>query len=993
MLLNIIKNIFSRRSAPQDDGDRLRSQAEADALRERGEIRAAIAAYRKHLEIFPFDVDILNNLGCCLIDLGEHEAAGEQFELAFALDDTYKPALANYARHLLLQKKSDDSMRYLRIAKTYNHDDPSVHTILSSFALLYAEGDKSHEYGLRAWLGQFDELRAANCFLFNSTYADIDERVVAAEHRFWAETLKPLDAAQTLNTPPAERHFQFKDLPPKDGRVRVAYWSPDFRGHSVRYFFLPMLEGHDREHFEIIGYYDLADKDEITERIAASCDHFMWVNEMPDAELMKMIRSHDVDILVELSGHSSSNRLDLLRERLAKRQVTGIGYPPTTGLASIDAKLLDKYVVTEESAQYFTEYPLALANSFWCFDPQTDVPINPEPPVCRNGYITFGCIGNIGKITRKMLASWRVIMERLPTCRIVVRSISFTDAGALREFRVLLEHANMDTARIDLLGPLGYEQLLNAYNDIDIILDTFPFNGGTTTCFGTYMGVPVVSLAGDSLTGRMGLSVLSNLGLQDWVAHDFDEYAKKAVQHTSNTDFLMEFRKTAREKYQTTSLGNGQLFARDLEAGYRQLLDMPLGSYRHQVPVVAGDELVRRAMVVMSYGNFEAAERIIDYCLKAYPDHGHAQVLWTHGLTSQGKFSEAIDHLESVLARTGAEHQFILLLNIARFSVVAGMPEKARSTILHLLALSATTEKEQAYQRLCGAYLAVANLHLPSPVVTEGVQWLCKEISKFCVVVVGRDEARYRKIVSSLRSYIRRYQGVQVSFVDCDDENKCASYKRVLSQSGFDAFIIIHQNIDIVDSHFFEKIAASLLSFDVVGFGGVKVWDRLAWRTSPSDNKAIAFLAPSGEKEGFVEINHLGVTTGEVVPGMSLLDGRMLALRFSSLQRVDLSAVLDPLLEGGGAWLEECMAHSAYQAGLTLAVHQNVGVLVDWSIPVEAERVKDARLHIVEKMGFDPFMEEGEDKSSLSITLPTVQLAVDTMDMFFNKNGVTNEVA
>jgi len=470
-------------------------------------------------------VEAMNNLACSLIDIGDDNAALVLAEKAFLIDDSKLPIVVNYAKALVGKQRIYEGMEFLRQAQAYAPDFPNVNTVYASMALIQGDASTARKYSLNGWLASFDSLRLANSYLFNAAYDDIDESRLAAEHRFWAETLLPhsFSSEKTQDDHPT--------LPAKGNKIRIGYWSPDFRNHSVRYFALPLLENHDRDNFEVIAYHDSPYHDEQTDAIKACCDHFVPVSEIPDVRLVSLMRSHQLDILVELAGHTSANRLNLLRERLATRQLTGLGYPPTTGLSSIDGKLLDIHIANDDSPHYFTEVPLVLDHSFWCFDPKEPSEIATDPPVVKNGFITFGCVGNIAKITQRMLDCWARILERVQGSRLLIRSFSLLDAAAADAIAERFVRVGIDLGRVDFHGPAGGAEFFNSYNSIDIILDTYPFNGGTTTCFATYMGVPVLSMAGKSLLSRMGMSVLSNLGLTDWLVADYEEYVEKAVLH------------------------------------------------------------------------------------------------------------------------------------------------------------------------------------------------------------------------------------------------------------------------------------------------------------------------------------------------------------------------------------------------------------------------------------------------------------------------------
>ena len=641
MLFKLIKNIFApQASSVQKQDDALTCLNNAKTFQQQGDWRSAIAEYRQYLEVFPHDAPVMNDLGCCLADAGDAEEASKLFEMAFSLDDSYLPVVVNHAKHLLDRQLSQEGMVFLRQAKIHDPDSAYVDAVYAGIALATGNAKIARDYNLRAWLKSFDHLRFANCYLFQSSYDDIDEARLAAEHRFWGETLTPLGNGQdglVCPDPGTGEANQEKT----HGKVRIGYWSPDFRNHSVRYFFRPLLDNHDRNKFEIFIYHDFPRSDIQTKHIESKADRFFQVADLSDQKFLALIRSHQLDVLVELAGHSSSNRLNLLSQRLATLQLSGLGYPPTTGLSSIDGKLLDVHIDDIDSARFYTEKPLVLPGSFWCFDPKEEAHINPEPPVVRNGYITFACVGNIAKITSRILDCWAQILSAAPTSKLLLRSISFNDSAAEDFMRQQIESAGIPLDRVDMLKPAAGQAYFESYNDIDIVLDTSPFNGGTTTCFATYMGVPVVTWAGQSLLSRMGQSILNNLDLADWVVSDANGYVERAVQGARDVSFLRQFRGESRERFVRTALGNGALFAREFEESATAMLNAKRsGTLNHVclVDTLPAQDILHRAYTVLRYNQMAAAERIIDYCLRAYPDCGTAHISADHAFGPGGAF-------------------------------------------------------------------------------------------------------------------------------------------------------------------------------------------------------------------------------------------------------------------------------------------------------------------------------------------------------------------
>lgn len=968
MLLDFIKRTFFNRTPHLNTEERQKSFDRANSYNLIGDSRTAAKQFQEHLERYPLDVEAMNNLGCCLVDIGDHDQAGSLFERAFSIDDSYLPVIINHAKSLSDKQRIYDGLPYLRQAKAYEPDSPSVNAVYGGMALAKGDAELARSYALQAWLGSFDNLRLANCYLFYCSYTDMDEARLAAEHRFWAETL--LKHSQ----PPDEELDDQCLLPNKKNKIRVAYWSPDFRNHSVRYFALPLIENHDRERFEIVIYHDSPFYDDQTKAIESCCDHFVRVSEIPDARLVKLISSHEIDILVELAGQSSANRLNLLCNRLAARQLTGLGYPPTTGLSSLDGKFLDNHIITSDAPRYYTEPALVLDNSFWCFDPKESPEIAERPPVEKNGYITFACVGNLAKITDRILESWRQILSRVAGSHLIIRSISLNDTAARDYVINRFTEAGIDIRRVEFVGPVGGTDFFSSYNDVDIVLDTYPFNGGTTTCFATYMGVPVVSMAGRSLLSRMGMSVLSNLGLIDWVAQDTEEYVEKAVSHAHDIAFLTWFRAQARSLYSNSALGNGKLFTRDLERHYLTLLEREAPAPHHSVEALPAETLVGRAYEVLRYGQFEAARRIVDHCLAAHPHCGKAHIIWTQRLTENGNYIEAADYLVSKANDFTHDEQFTVWINVARFNILAGRQAQTEEAIRQAAMHITDCVYDVSQLNLLQAYLSAVHDKDDSIAPNPGPS-KSGSATNIVVVIVCNDDARFALLRERFSKICEIPSGANVRYLRCGEQNRWQNYQAILSDTSSDVLILMQNNVSVFSKYFFVDALGALDYFDVIGTGGARSWDLIDWRLSAANNKVASLIIPSGEVDGFYEINLAGNIDRRLIGGMQVLDGGFLVIRSSCLRALDRRTLFDPMLEDAGSLLEERFTHSLYLQGCTLAVHINLGLVVDWRVPLVYDHMGEARWHVALEMGFDPFQIRTEDRKSISIPVPSPELA------------------
>lgn len=974
MLFKLVRQLLNKSAAKQEQP---RIQDLIDKGRRLwvgGDFREAVVVYRECLELDPKHVETINNLGVCLSNLGDEAAASVQFELAYTLDDTYLPSILNYARSLIDRRRSEEALPLIRQGFCREMDNPGLSLTFSSICLAYGDSKNALRHQLKSWLGDFDSLRTANAQMFKSTYADISEEQMAAEHLFWAETCRPcILKDDDLELAPERGDFSKR-------KIRIGYWSPDFRNHSVRYFFRPLLEGHNRDRFEIFLYHDNHAGDVQTDLIKKAADHFHDVYLLNDQDLYELMKSHQLDVLVELAGHTSANRLPMLQNRLATLQLTGIGYPPTTGMATVDAKFLDPYIVTPDASKYYAEAPMVLKDSFWCFDPMEDAPITETIPVDRNGYITFCCAGNLAKINPRILRCWSDILSKVPNSRLMIRSISLEDEGALGNFRKFLVDASFPMDRVELLKPAVGIEYLGSYNDVDIVLDTYPFNGGTTSCAATYMGVPIVTLYGKSLVTRMGLSIMSNLDAAHLAVNSEDSYVKVAVELAADINFLRSFRRDARKKYRATSLGNGQLFAKSFENACLEMLERKTsGNWRHvnAIEPLPEGEIVRRAYKVFARGNFDAVDRIVAHCLKHYPNSGGVRVFEAQKLAAQQGVQAAYLYLKDKVGELDGENRIAALFSLAHWANEMQKAEEFAAYVGMLEQMNVTDSCDLAQVNLFKASLQVeasVDTSKAPPNNTSGGG------CRFHVVVPCDDLERFESMRENLMSLAAANAGVRLSVDRCSERNRVAGYEKALRNGQTDVLVLLQKTVDVVDTFFFNRLLEGLDGVDAVSSGGAQKWDQPIWRLVKFEIKAAGFIMPSDADDRY-SIQLLGSGRQTVVEGMAVLDGNILAVRPSVF--ADLALDFDDDLVGGDFLLEEDWIHRAYRAGAKLAVHRNLGVVIKSDLTLDARDFVPARVRMFEKHELDPFGDSSEDQTFASFLVADAKEALRVSSAYF----------
>lgn len=412
--------------------------------------------------------------------------------------------------------------------------------------------------------------------LFCMNYSDgYDAQKIYARHVEWAEC----HAARYITSTP---HSNDRD-PLRI--LRIGYVSADFREHPVGFFLEGVLPYHSAN-CEIYCYFNSIQEDAVTARLRRHVSHWRQITALDDAAVAAMIRADGIDILVDLSGHTAGNRLLVFARKPAPLQVTWLGYCNTSGLSNMDYLLADSGVIPPDTAQRFSEQLLRLPGSYLCYVAPEYAPAVVSPPSIANGYVTFGCLNNLSKVTDAMLALWAEILRRVPDAHFILKSKQLADPAVQQRYRdwfnahgIAPERVILDGRYLDHAGLLGY------YGEIDIALDTYPYSGITTTCEALWMGVPVVTLAGVKFISRNSAALLANVGLTELIADTPQQYVEIAAALAADSTRLAQLRSVQRERFKVSPLGNAPLFVENLEAAYcdiwKKWCGPELGRYAH----------------------------------------------------------------------------------------------------------------------------------------------------------------------------------------------------------------------------------------------------------------------------------------------------------------------------------------------------------------------------------------------------------------------------
>ena len=382
------------------------------------------------------------------------------------------------------------------------------------------------------------------------------------EYKQWGETYVPLRLARTSHS----------NDPDPSRRLRIGYISPDFRGNVVARSFEPFLDGHDREQFEIYGYGRVARPDEVTERFERKFDHYTDVRPMSIREVVQSIEDDRIDILVEIGGHCRDGCLGVLAYKPAPIQID-YGGIDTSGMKQVDYRLTDRIMTPPHMDKFYVEESLFLDGGFFSFRPPRESPLVGPLPANEKGHVTFGSFNNSLKINPFVMELWARILNANENSRFVMKFQGASDEGMQNFYLGEFERFGVDRSRIDVhemfISHFGHLQL---HNQVDLILDTYPFNGCVTTLESLWMGVPVVSLFGENtLVSRSGLSILTRVGLEIFAASDPDEYVAKANAFARQLGSLEKIRGGLRSRILESDLCEPKRLTRSLEAGYRRI--------------------------------------------------------------------------------------------------------------------------------------------------------------------------------------------------------------------------------------------------------------------------------------------------------------------------------------------------------------------------------------------------------------------------------------
>ena len=597
---------------------------------ERRDYAAAVASYSRALALAPATAETHGNLGLALAAQGQFQAAQESLREALRLQPAtaqgcehlgttlqsmglLQDAVTAFQRALKLEPNRPSAHRHLGLALQHQGLLPQAQVCLQravelqplSAAALHDLG--TVQYALGNTPMAVDCMRRAQLLepQFAPAYSalatilveqgdhdqaiplfgkalELDPELVEARSQqlfvlsFNSDRSNYLRAARAYGDCVTRLATPFSHWPAaKTGRqtLRVGLVSGDLRAHPVGYFLESVLQHLKACHVEVVGFPTQAEHDATTLRLKSHCVDWRPLFGMTDAMAAKLIHAAQVQVLVDLSGHTAHNRLPVFAWQPAPVQVSWLGYFASTGVPAIEYLLADAVSVPPGTLEDFSESICYLPKTRLCFTaPGPDMAVNVAPlPAQQRGFVTLGCYQNLNKLNPRVLGLWQRVLTALPTAKLRLQNRQTASPQQRQQLLDRLVAAGMDRERIVLAPPTRRSEYLSSYAEVDFMLDTFPYTGGTTTCEALWMGVPTLTLAGQSMLSRQGQALLGAAGLPGWVAEDEDHFVQLATAKAQDLDALALLRSSLRERVQTSALFDAPSFARDWAQALRTL--------------------------------------------------------------------------------------------------------------------------------------------------------------------------------------------------------------------------------------------------------------------------------------------------------------------------------------------------------------------------------------------------------------------------------------
>ena len=531
-------------------------------LQTHGRLADAAAGYAQGLRSSPNNVAALNNAGSCHLALGQWAEAMPFFEAAARLAPDDARPRGNVAAALVGAGRIDDALPHLVAAARLDPTGPDpVRHMGACYAAVGDHPRAVEAYRSAVALSPADAAIGSSLLASLLSVDDVAPAALLSEHVAWGD--RHADRVATRPRPV---------VGPADRRLRVGYVSPDFHDPGIRPFIEPVLAAHDRSAVEVVCYVGGGGPGPSVGRPAKLADAWHDVTALDAAATADLIRSHGIDVLVDLAGHTSGNRLAVFARRPAPVQATWLGYPATTGLRAVDYRITDGVADPAGNESFHTETLVQLPGHFAVYADDPAKPYDVTLPADHRGHVTFGAFGELSQVTPATLAAWAAVLAAVPDSRLVMAARLLDNPSTRAAVVAPFAAAGVAADRLDVRPPAVPAEHAALLGTVDLMLDTFPCNGHATTCQAMWMGGPTVTRYGTEFRGRVGLSLYAQLGLADvFAAPSAEAYVRQAVGLATDLSRLRELRPTWRERMRQSPLCDADRFTNALEVAFRRM--------------------------------------------------------------------------------------------------------------------------------------------------------------------------------------------------------------------------------------------------------------------------------------------------------------------------------------------------------------------------------------------------------------------------------------
>ena len=564
--------------------------------RKLGKYREAMEYVKAGIRITPVDYELINTLGNLYKDLGNIDRARAEYERSIAIKEDFVEGLVNYSELLLGTNEYELASKILAkviflcpnypmayinlgaVLKRIGRYQEAYSVYVNYFKIESTSSEAFYNFGnLQMDLGLFDdaEISFRNAIEINPDHTNGCSNLLFCLDYHPDKTATEIydvykDVALLLEPNAVTAKVDYKNGRDTSRRLRIGYVSPDFKMHVCNLYVEPLLSRHNKNEFDVFAYAELEAEDFVTERYKKYFDHWIPTKGMSDDNLYEKILSDRIDILIDIAGHSANNRLGVFTKKPAPVTVTWIvGYGYTTGLKSIDYIIADSELIPIGSEHLFSEKPWRLEGPSYCYRPNDNMGVVSELPRLRNGYISFGVLSRSIRINHNTIRVWSDLLNQVPNSKLVIDNASYKNSYMQEELlsKFLAQGIAGDRLQIGNIYAMPWD----ACREIDIVLDCFPNNTGTSILVALFMGVPVVTLRGRPSLGRIGALNIKSVGHPEWIAEDEEEYITIAKELSADVDKLVLLRASLRSEMRVSEIMNEEGFAVRMEDAYKQM--------------------------------------------------------------------------------------------------------------------------------------------------------------------------------------------------------------------------------------------------------------------------------------------------------------------------------------------------------------------------------------------------------------------------------------